>query len=59
MKVSRFIDSNLEKGVHDIVFVSEKGDIIHGKDLNYEESEVISVKYQKIAVITIKNEDLE
>ncbi len=53
MNVSNFLDTGMEKGVHDIVFVSKNGLIINGKHINYEKSEVMSVKYQKVAIIEV------
>lgn len=59
MNVKNFMDSNMEKGVHDIVFVTENGEVIKGKNLDYETSEVVSVDYKKIAVIKVKGELIE
>jgi len=54
MKLSEYIDNELEKGVHDIIYKDERGINLEANCDHIEMDEVIDIKYQKVCIIKVK-----
>jgi hypothetical protein len=53
MKLAEYIDNELHKGLHDIIYLDGYNNEIHVNPDNIEFDERIEVYYQKIAIIKI------
>lgn len=54
MKLSAFIDEQLDSDCHDIIYIDSHGIQIEIDPYKVDLSEVIDIKYEKICVVKIK-----